>query len=199
MTLIGLTGGVGMGKSTAAKFFWERGVAVVDTDHLARELVQPGLPALDEIRAVFGDEIISADGQLRRDKLAGIVFTDAIARKKLEEILHPRIRERWIARVESWRKENCPLAIVVIPLLFETSAESYFDKIVCMACSDKSRFERLGVRGWTAEQIQARIDSQMPVVEKIGRSHFVIWSEGVIGNHARQVDRILGCIAATAK
>jgi dephospho-CoA kinase len=199
MTLIGLTGGVGMGKSTAAKFFGERGVRVVDTDHLARELVQPGLPALEEIRSVFGDKMISADGQLRREKLAGIVFSDAVARKKLEDILHPRIRERWMARVESWRKENCPLAIVVIPLLFETFAESYFDKIVCVACSDKSRFERLRDRGWTAEQIHARIDSQMPVVEKMGRAHFVVWSEGVIGNHELQVDRILGCITAAAK
>lgn len=196
MKLCGLTGGVGMGKSTAAEFFQARGAKVVDTDQLARELVQLGQPALGEIRKVFGEKIIAPDGSLRRDDLAKIVFADSGARRQLEAILHPRIRERWLAQIESWRNENCPLAVVVIPLLFETQAESHFDKIICVACSENSRRERLLKRGWTPEQLQLRIAAQMPITEKIERAHFVIWSEGDLENHSRQVDSILASIAA---
>ena len=106
MKVCGLTGGVGMGKSTAAQFLREHGAQVVDTDELARQLVEPGQPALTEIQAVFGKSIVAPDGQLRRDELAQIVFTDPAARKKLEAILHPRIRERWLAQIETWRREN---------------------------------------------------------------------------------------------
>ncbi len=191
MRLLGLTGGVGMGKSTAAAFLQQRGARVIDTDQLARELVEPGQPAFHEIRTVFGDQIISSGGQLRRDELANVVFADAAARKKLEQILHPRIRERWLAQVQSWRNENCPVAVVVIPLLYETRAESHFDKVICVACSENSRHERLAGRGWSAAQIEARVSSQTPVSEKIARADFVIWSEGIVENHAQQVDCIL--------
>jgi len=180
-----------MGKSTAAAFFEARGARMVDTDRLAHELVQPGRPALLEIKNTFGAGIVASDGSLRRDELAGIVFSDSGARKKLEAILHPRIRERWLAQIETWRGENCPLAVVVIPLLFETQAESYFDKIICVACSENARHERLLARGWTPDQIRGRIAAQMPANEKIARAHYVIWSEGDLENHSRQVDGIL--------
>lgn len=191
MKLCGLTGGVGMGKSTTAGFLQERGVKVVDTDEIARELVQAGRPALAEIQNVFGKKIISADSRLRRDELAKIVFADSAARKKLEAILHPKIRERWLAQIDKWKKENVALAIVVIPLLFETQAESHFDKIICTACSANAQHERLLARGWSPEQIQQRIAAQMSVEEKIARSHFVIWTEGDLQNHSEQLDRVL--------
>lgn len=194
MKLIGLTGGVGMGKSTAAAFFQQRGARIVDTDQLARELVQRGQPALAEIRSVFGHKVISQDGQLRRDELANIVFEDPAARQKLEEILHPRIRQRWLAQVDAWKHEKFPIAIVVIPLLYETRAESHFDNVVCVACSENSRHERLLARGWANRQIEARIAAQMPVTEKLARADFVIWSEGLLENHSRQIDTILRCI-----
>jgi dephospho-CoA kinase len=191
MKNLGLTGGVGMGKSTAADFLRVRRAQVVDTDELARELVRPGQPALAEIKKGFGKEIISSTGELNRAELARIVFADANARKKLEEILHPKIRERWLAQIESWRKENHVLAVVVIPLLFETHAESQFDKIICVACSVNSQDERLCARGWTPEQIAQRNAAQMPVEQKIARSDFVIWTEGDLKNHEQQLDRIL--------
>lgn len=190
MNSFGLTGGLGMGKSTAAGFLRAREVPVVDADELARELVRPGQPALAEIQAAFGNHLLAADGQLRRDELARIVFADPAARKKLEAILHPPIRERWLAQIKIWREENRPLAVVVVPLLFETQAESQFDKIICVACSAASQRERLLARGWSPEQIQQRIAAQMPVEEKIARSHFVIWTEGDLDNHARQLERI---------
>lgn len=183
-----------MGKSTAAAFLEKRGAKIVDTDRLAHELAQPGQPAFAEIQNTFGNKVIASDGTLRRGELANIVFSDSIARKKLETILHPRIRERWLAQIEKWRKENCPLAVVVIPLLFETQAESYFDKIICVACTENSRLGRLRARDWAPEQIKGRIAAQMPVTEKIARADFVIWTEGDLQNHSRQADVIMGRI-----
>jgi dephospho-CoA kinase len=190
MKLLGLTGGIGMGKSTAAEFLRTRGAQIVDTDELARQLVQPGQPALTEIQTEFGKKVIAPDGQLRRDELACIVFSDAASRKKLEAILHPRIRERWLAQTEIWRKENRALAVVVIPLLFETRAESHFNKIICVACSAATQRERLLARGWTPEQIQQRLAAQWPVEQKISRADFVVWTDGALDVHAQQLERI---------
>jgi len=191
MKVCGLTGGVGMGKSTAARFLRERGVSVVDTDELARQLVRPGRPALVEIQSAFGTKIIGPAGELNRAELARIVFENTGARKKLEAILHPPIRERWIAQIEAWRAEHHPLAVVVIPLLFETQAESHFDKIICVACSAAAQHERLLARGWTPEQIRQRIAAQMPAGQKIARADFVIWTDGALEVHARQIDEIM--------
>ena len=190
MKVCGLTGGVGMGKSTAAEFLRTRGVQMVDTDELARQLVQSGQPALTEIQTEFGKNIVASDGRLRREELAEIIFADAAARKKLETILHPRIRERWLAQVEIWRKENRALAVVVIPLLFETRAESHFDKIICVACSAPAQRQRLLSRGWTPEQIQQRLAAQWPVEQKISRADFVVWTDGALDAHAQQLERI---------
>jgi dephospho-CoA kinase len=194
MKVCGLTGGVGMGKSTAARLLRENGAHIADTDEIARELVQPGCPSLAEIQSVFGQRVISPDGDLRRDKLAEIVFANAAARQKLEAILHPPIRERWIAQIEIWRKEGRPLAVVVIPLLFETQAESHFDKIICVASSAGAQRERLLARGWTPEQIAQRNAAQMPVEDKIARANFVIWTDGTLDAHAQQIERILAVI-----
>jgi dephospho-CoA kinase len=190
MKVCGLTGGVGMGKSTTAGFFRARGAQVVDADELARQLVQPGQPALAEIQAAFGQAVIASDGRLRRDELARIVFADAAVRKKLETILHPRIGERWLAQIEAWRGENRALAVVVIPLLFEVGAESHFDKIICVACSAPVQRERLLARGWTPEQIRQRLAAQWPVEQKISRADFVVWTDGALDTQARQLERI---------
>jgi len=186
----GLTGGVGMGKSTAAQFLRVRGAQVVDADELARQLVQPGQPALAEIQTEFGKKVVAPEGRLRRDELARIVFADAAARKKLETILHPRIRERWLAQFEIWRRESRALAVVVIPLLFETRAEPHFNKIICVACSAATQRERLRARGWTPEQIQQRLAAQWPVEQKISRADFVVWTDGALDAHAQQLERI---------
>jgi dephospho-CoA kinase len=191
MKVCGLTGGVGMGKSTAAEILRTRGANVVDTDELARRLVQPGETALAEIQERFGKHLVAADGQLRRDELARIVFADAGARKKLEEILHPKIRERWLAQIETWRNENHKLAVVVIPLLFETQAESQFDKIICVACSAANQQQRLLQRGWTSQQMRQRIAAQIPTEQKIARADFVVWTDGDLASHAQQIERIL--------
>ena len=191
MKLCGLTGGVGMGKSTAAGFFLQQGARVIDTDELAHHLVQPGRPALDEIRQSFGETVLAADGSLRRDVLARIVFSSPASRQQLEAILHPRIREAWLSQVEILKQEkHCQVALVIIPLLFETRAESHFEKIICVACSLKAQHQRLTGRGWSAEQISQRIAAQLPIGEKIARSQFVLWSEGELAVLGQQVSRV---------
>ena len=191
MKTIGLTGGIGMGKSMAAEILRTFSVPVVDTDDLARQLVQPGEPALAEISDAFGKSIITADGHLHRDELARLVFTDPTARQKLEAILHPVIRAAWLAQIETWRDESHPLAVVVIPLLFETQAESHFDKTVCVACCLATQHQRLLARGWKPDHIQQRMAAQWPVEQKISRADFVIWTEGTLAVHQQQLSQIL--------
>jgi dephospho-CoA kinase len=191
MKACGLTGGVGMGKSTVADLLRSQGAQVVDTDQIARELVQPGLPAPAEIQRLFGKDILFPDGRLRRDRLAEIVFTSAEARQKLEAVLHPRIRERWLGQLQIWQKQNHSLAVVVIPLLFETHAEIHFDKVVCVACSENAQRHRLSARGWTPQQVAKRVAAQLPIAEKMSRSDFIVWTEGPLEVSHRQVEQIL--------
>jgi dephospho-CoA kinase len=191
MKLFGLTGGIGMGKSAAAQILIERGVSLVDTDLLARSIVEPGQPALKEIQRTFGGSVISSEGQLQRGALARIVFSDPAAREKLEAITHPRIRELWKMEIEKWRAGRTTVGCVVIPLLFETNAESEFDTTICVACSAATQQKRLLERGWTAEQIAQRIAAQFPIEKKMTKANFVIWNEGSLEILAAQLDCIL--------
>jgi len=191
MKRIGLTGGIGMGKSTAAQLLRERGVPLVDTDDLARAVVEPGQLALEDIRADFGDQFIGSDGRLRREELARLVFADLSARKKLETILHPRIMVLWRAQIEQWRNAGKRLAVVVIPLLYETEAEGDFDAVICVACSQTTQRERLLARGWSPDDITRRNAAQLPVEQKIARANYLIWTEGDLAIHAEQLDRVL--------
>ena len=191
MKVLGLTGGIGMGKSTTAQLLQDRSVLVVDTDDLARIAVEPGQPALAEIHAQFGQDVIGRDGRLERGALARLVFSDPAARKKLEEILHPRIRELWRKQINAWRSEGRSLAVVVIPLLFETSAETELDATICVACSEASQIERLSARNWSLEQIHQRINAQWPIERKLVKANYVIWTEASLEITALQLERIL--------
>lgn len=195
MRLIGLTGGIGMGKSTCAELLAKDSVPVIDTDQLARSLTEPGQPALLEIFQAFGSEVSDAHGGLRRGALAEMVFKDSAARQRLEAILHPRIAAAWAAKVGEWRKDGVAVGVVVIPLLFETKAESSFDATVCVACTKATQNERLASRGWSREESQQRIAAQMPIEEKMSKADHVIWSEGsldVLGSQVRRIFTIEG-------
>ena len=161
------------------------------TDELARQVVAPGQPALAEIRAVFGPEMLAADGGLRRDALARRVFADVAARQQLEAILHPPIRARWQAQIETWRAAGEKTGVVVIPLLFETRAEACFEATICVACTAATQQRRLQPRGWTTKEIEQRIQAQWPVEQKMALADFVVWTEGSLAVHAEQWERII--------
>jgi dephospho-CoA kinase len=202
MKLLGLTGGIGMGKSTAAGWFVQHGFPVVDTDDLARDVVQPGQPALREIQDSFGPELLSSDGSLNRAEMARRVFSDPAARQVLERILHPRIRVAWMQRVAQWRKQSHSAALVVIPLLYEIGAETEFDSILAVGCTPASQQARLLARGWTATQIQQRIASQMPAETKLHRAHFCLWTEGfpqLLGSQWNHILKSLSVSFSTQK
>jgi dephospho-CoA kinase len=192
MKLYGITGGIGMGKSASARLLAQWGLPVADTDVLARQLVEPGQPALTEIISAFGPEILDASGALRRAALAAAVFSDDVKRQQLESILHPRIRAAWQADVAAWRQAGHPAGGVIIPLLFETKAETEFDQIICVACLPATQRRRLAERGWTNDEIDRRIASQWPVQQKMDRSHRVIWTEPSLAVHAAQLARTIG-------
>ena len=179
-----------MGKSTSARFFEAEGARVLDTDVIARKLVEPGEPALSEIVQAFGDRILCMDGTLNRKLLAQLVFSCPDKRQVLERILHPRIRREWKSQVQHLSATGEPFVLVVIPLLFETVGEGEFQKVVCTACSPASQFSRLSQRGWSKEEIELRIASQLPTSQKMAGADFVIWTEGSLEVHGEQVRQI---------
>ena len=176
--VLGLTGGVGMGKSTAARLLKKVGLPVVDSDDLAREAVQPGTEGLAEIADEFGEGFLKADGSLNRDKMASKVFQDEAARKRLEAIIHPRVRTVWEKQIDQWREQKRPVGVVVIPLLFEVDLQDSFDAVLCVACTANTQRARLRERNWDDAQITARIAAQMDIAQKMDLADHVLWNEG---------------------
>jgi dephospho-CoA kinase len=177
MKLFGVTGGIGMGKSLVGRLLDAAGTRVIDSDVIAHELVAPGQESLRDIQEDFGPEMIDSDGKLRRDLLAQKVFSDSAARARLENILHPRIRAAWKARVASVRASGQPIVAVIIPLLFETDCQSEFEKVVCIACAPATQHQRLLARGWSTAEIEGRLAAQWPIEKKIAGADYVVWNE----------------------
>lgn len=191
MRTYALTGGMGMGKSTAAAWLKGRGVAVLDTDDLSREVTRPGEKALAELTEHFGEKILREDGSLNRSLLAEIVFRDERERRFLEATLHPLIRQRW----HDWRRgllenEPPPFCVVVIPLLFETGAEKEFDEVVCVACRPEIQKERLLKKGLSEEEIAGRLAAQWPIREKMRLSHHVVHNNGTSEELYAELSRV---------
>ncbi|HUW99074.1 MAG TPA: dephospho-CoA kinase [Acidiferrobacter sp.] len=147
---VALTGGAGSGKSTAAQIFAECGARVVDADSIAHEFMEPGHALNATLRATFGESIADSDGRIMRAALRALVFTDATARKTLEAILHPPIREALRERSEGAR----PYALIVIPLLAETGRPSFVDRVLVIDAGPETQKRRLRARGLTDEAIQ---------------------------------------------
>lgn len=190
--VIGITGGVGMGKSTAAKLLREQGVPVVDSDDLARAVVALGEPALAEIAGQFGSDFLNAQGEMDRAKMAAHIFSNTTEREKLESIIHPRVRERWRSEIKKWRAAGQG-GVVVIPLLFEVGAAENFDITLCVACSQATQLERLHERGWSNDHIGQRIAAQLSIEVKMERADHVLWNEGNLETLRAQLAR-LGCV-----
>ena len=191
MRVIGITGGIGMGKSTAAEILRSLGVRVVDTDDIARAEVSPGSAGLAEVVAHFGSEILDEAGELRRSDLGERVFRTPTDRIALERILHPRIQRRWQSQLVDWRAAGVSLACVVIPLLFEKNYREEFEAVVAVACGEATQHARTSARGWTGDQLRLREQAQLPVARKIAEADFLVWTEGTMAVHRRQWLRIL--------
>jgi len=190
MRVLGLTGGIGSGKTMVGTMFTELGAELIDADQLAREVVEPGQPALEEIVTSFGRDILRPDGRLDRRKLAGIVFADASARARLNAITHPRIRERMDAAIAA-RRDRAGVLIVDIPLLFENARTGLVEKVIVVWVDPRTQFRRLIERGGlTEEEARQRIAAQMPLDEKRGLADHVIDNRGTPAETRRQVEAI---------
>lgn len=181
-----------MGKSAVAEALRASGTPVVDTDAIARQLTQPGSPAVAEIARVFGASVLRPDGSLNRGELARVVFQDDQARAALESMLHPPIRAAWIAEAARWRASGATVGVVVIPLLFETGAQSHFNAVVCVACSAATQERRLRERGWAPRDIAGRLAAQWPIEKKIAAAQHVIWTDTTLEVTGAQAARIVG-------
>lgn len=173
MWVVGLTGGIGSGKSTVAKLFAAHGVPVVDTDAIARRLTERGGEALDELRDAFGDAVFLPDGELDRAALRRRVFADASARKRLEAILHPRIREAVVRALDGL---VAPYAVVVIPLLVETGHyQDLLDRVLVVDCPETLQIERVMARnGLSREEVESMLAAQATRAERLAVADDVI-------------------------
>ena len=180
-----------MGKSAASDLLQKHNVPVIDTDVLARQVVQPDQPAFLRILDAFGPGVLSGEGELRRDVLAAKVFSDSTSRRLLEQILHPPIRALWREQVCEWGQQGHAAAVVVIPLLFETGAEAELDATICVACSAATQAKRLASRQWSADQTRQRIQAQFPIERKIAGANFVVWNEAGLDVLWAQLARVI--------
>ncbi len=182
---IGLTGGIASGKSTVADMFTDLGVPVIDTDVIAREVVRPGKPALEEIREAFGDAVIAADGTLDRPAMRAIVFGDDAARRRLEAILHPRIGEATREQADAAGGEY---QVIVVPLLVGSSLRTFVDRVLVVDCDEETQVSRLLARDAESEAQARRIlAAQSSRDERLAVADDVIANDGDLDETRQQV------------
>jgi len=195
---IGLTGGIGSGKSSAAEIFRELGAAVVDTDAIAHELTRPGGAAIAEIRSQFGADLIAADGGLDRPRMRRLVFNDPAAKKKLEAILHPRIRTASAAQLAVAHE---PYVIIAVPLLLETSAYGdLIDRVLVVDCAEELQVARTMRRSaMTADEVRAIMAAQLPRSERLARADDVLLNDTDMTALRRQTEALHRAYLALAR
>ena len=182
---VGLTGGIASGKSTVADLFAELGATIIDTDIIAREVVMPGQPALAEVRAEFGDSIMSADGTLDRAALRALVFADGRARRRLEAILHPRIQQ---ATLRQTQRAGGDYQLIVVPLLAESPLKSHLDRILVVDCDEDTQIRRLLERDTeTEEQARRMLAAQSSREERLVIADDIINNDGDLADTSKQV------------
>jgi dephospho-CoA kinase len=185
---VGLTGGIASGKSTVADMFEALGAVIIDTDVIAREVVMPGQPALDEIVEVFGGDILAADGSLDRRAMRKRVFEDEPLRLRLEEILHPRIRDETFRQAS---RAGGPYQLIVVPLLAESPLKDYVDRILVVDCDEEAQVSRLLERDTeTMEQAQRILAAQASREERLAIADDVIDNSRSLEDTRRQVEAL---------
>ncbi len=185
---IGLTGGIGSGKSEASREFARLGVPIIDTDLIARELVRPGAPALNEIVAHFGAEIVDQKGNLDRTRLRETVFSDPAQRRQLETILHPRIRDRAMALAE---QTETPYCVLVIPLLVETAGDYPLDRILVIDTPRERQLKRIATRdGLSENEIETILATQASRQRRLAIADDVIVNDASRENLRSEIERL---------
>ena len=198
MLLVGLTGGIGSGKSTVTSMLEELGAVVFDADVLSREAVARGTPGFGAVVERFGPNVLAPGGDLDREALASIVFADPAARRDLEAIVHPEVRRRFAEAVERFEGTN---AVVVLsaPLLVETGMHTAFDVLVVVSTTPHTQVERLmRDRGMSEAAIRARIEAQLPLDEKAAVADVLIDNEGSLEELRGHVERVWAELQARA-
>ena len=191
MLKIGLTGGIGCGKSTAVKRFRDLGIPIVDADIVAREVVQAGQPALQAIAELFGDAALLADGSLNRAWLRQTVFNDTARLQQLEAILHPRIREAIVRDMTAAMAAGSPYVVVDVPLLFEKHYNTLFDRVLVIDCLPAQQHERVSQRdGSTIELVESIMQRQIPRDERLFRADDIIENVGSLADFNNKVDTL---------
>jgi dephospho-CoA kinase len=186
--MVGLTGGIGAGKSVVARRLAELGAVVIDSDRLAREVVEPGTDGLAEVVAAFGPEVLGPDGALDRPALGRRVFGDDAARHQLEAIVHPRVRARSAELVSA----AAPDAVVVndVPLLVEKGMAAAFDLVVVVRAGEQTRLRRLADRGLPTDEARARMAAQATDEQRAAVSDVVLDNDGPLDDLIAAVDRL---------
>jgi dephospho-CoA kinase len=194
--LVGLTGGIGSGKSTVARLLEERGAVVFDADLLAREAVEPGTPGHAAVIERFGADVLAPGGELDREALASIVFADPSARRDLEQIVHPEVRRLFAEGSEAYRDTD-RVVVFSAPLLVETGMHTAFEILVVVSATVATQIERLmRQRGMSEASIRARIDAQAPLEDKAAAADFIVDNEGTLDELESQVERLWNDLAA---
>ena len=201
MPVIGLTGGIGSGKSTVADLLVERGAALVDTDRIAHALTQPGGAAIGAIRAAFGDGVIAADGRMDRAAMRAVAFADPDARRRLEAILHPMIRDRTRQDIEAAVRDGAPYVIVAVPLLVESGDwRGRYDRVLVVDCPPEVQVERVLRRnGLPREQVEAILAAQASRAQRLAAADDVIDNGGAPDALAAQVERLHAVYAGLSR
>ena len=196
MLKVALTGGIATGKSHVLERLRRRGVPCLDADVLAHGVEAAGTEATQAIAARFGDGVLAKDGSVDRAKLGPIVFADSAARRDLEAIVHPAVYRAITAGLRAFElTENPRLAVVDIPLLFESGRASDFDTVIATVCKPDIQLARLIARGMSDADARQRLAAQLPAAEKAARANHVIDTSGTFEETDAQVDRILTALA----
>ena len=194
MLRVALTGGIATGKSYVLDLFRRRGISCLDADALARGVTTAGTEATHAIAARFGPGVIAADGSVDRHQLGSIVFADEAARRELEAIVHPPVYRALAAGLRAFELMGEPLAVVDVPLLYETGHEGDFDRVVVAVAPTSAQLERLAARGIAEQDARLRMAAQMPTADKAARADFVIHTDGTFEHTERQVDDVLATL-----
>jgi dephospho-CoA kinase len=197
MLLVGLTGGIGSGKSTAARMLAELGAIVLSADGFARDAVASGTPGFERVLELFGPEIVGSDGELDRSAIAAIVFSDPDRRAELERVIHPEVRRR-IAEGVAGAAGTDGVVVVDSPLLIETGDHRGFPLVVVVSASTSTQIARLVARGMDEGDARARLASQMPLEDKAEVADVLLDNEGTEADLRAQVERLWADLSARA-